>query len=419
VNERGFAIVNSASTDLPSAGSGETNGLLMKLALGRCATVAEFEAYLAETNGNRSTQANFAVIDTTGAAAIFETSGFEFWKYDANNPTDAPNGYIVKTNFAHHGDGSGGGYERYYRTAKLIEDFYTGDSLNHRSILRTQMRDFSDFNSDPVSVPFQQQWISTRPYGYIYTGVSICRSSTVSTAVIHGVLPYEPAFLSTMWTILGQPASSIAVPYWPVGLTPLTANGVSTAPLADKANEIKALLFDYSENTNYIDSYKLRDEQGNGLWAWTCPAEDSIFSETAELMNNWRINIPQMSTMLAAENDFANYTLSILNQALNGLITGGVIDDGEIIPKKSALHQNYPNPFNSSTIVSYDIINNSRVQVVVYNLLGQLVAELENESKLPGRYSIIWNPDDLAGGVYFIQLTTDNFRSIKRSIYIK
>lgn len=96
VNNKGFAILNSYSPDLPGGSTGYGNGSIMRYALGTCATVADFEELLTTTNQTgRTTQANFGVIDATGAAAIYETSGTQYWKYDANNIAQAPNGYVL------------------------------------------------------------------------------------------------------------------------------------------------------------------------------------------------------------------------------------------------------------------------------------------------------------------------------------
>jgi hypothetical protein len=277
VNEKGFAILNSLASDLPAGSSGLSNGAFMKKALGTCATVAAFRTLLDATNASgRKTHGNFAVLDSTGEAIMFEISGDTYWEFNTNDSLVAPEGYVIRTNFALNGNGiDGSGYERYLRSSNLIHSFRNGDSLNYRSIIRHQMRDFSDYDSNPVPVPFPDRWLSDRPYGYIYTGVSICRSSSVSATVIQGILPGEAPELTTMWALLGQPAASVAVPYWPVGYTPAAANGSNTAPLCDKSLQIKARLFDYSENSKYIDSYKLRDGHGGGIWAITFPAEDS------------------------------------------------------------------------------------------------------------------------------------------------
>jgi len=209
LNEHGFAIVNALSVDLPLGTSGPNNGVLMRDVLGKCRTVAEFQNYLDSANiTGRQTRGNIGVIDSTGAAVMFEIGDTVYWKFDAAN---SPNGYIIKTNFTINGGGSSG-IERFNRSTQLINNFYDGDSLNYRNIIRYQMRDFSDANSNPVPVPFPGHWVPGSPYGYVNCEKSICRHSSISAAVIHGVLPAEPAGFSTMWTILGQPATSVAIP---------------------------------------------------------------------------------------------------------------------------------------------------------------------------------------------------------------
>ena len=141
VNEKGFALLNATSSDLIAGSSGISPGSLMRYVLGNCATVADFQHFLDSTNvTGRQTATNIGVIDSTGAAAMFETAGFEYWKFDANDSTIAPNGYVLRTNFAFNGDAKNGlndgiySIERYRRTTKLIGDFYAGDSLSYKSI---------------------------------------------------------------------------------------------------------------------------------------------------------------------------------------------------------------------------------------------------------------------------------------------
>ncbi len=415
LNEHGFAIVNSQSSDLTAGSVGLSNGTLQRYALGNCATVEDFEALLDSTNvTQRQTQANFAVIDATGGAAIFETGGISFWKYDANDPGVAPHGYIVRTNFAFTGGGDAG-IERYRRSAQLISDFHAESSLDHRKILRTQMRDFSDIGSDPVPVPYPRQWRSDRPFGYIYTGYSICRSSSVSAAVIRGVLPDEPARLSTMWVILGQPATAVAVPYWPVGVTPPEADGPQTAPLCDSAIQVRSLLFDYTDNTSYIDSYKLRDAAGRGLWARTFMAEDSIFTAAEARLEEWRETTPTAEAMLAFEASLAGYTLSILQKSRADLAAAeperGIVD--------FLLRQNYPNPFRGETTVEFDMLRECRISITIYNVLGQEVAVLLDRVRPIGNHRIIWNAEDLASGLYIIRLKSENSVATRKALLLK
>ena len=434
VNEKGFAILNSASSDLEGGNSGTGNGVAMRLALGNCATVVDFERWLDSTNvTGRQTQANFAVLDSTGAAAIFETGGYEYWKFDANDSTIAPNGYVLRTNFAFNGDAQYGlhdglySIERYRRTTKLVGDFHAGDSLNYKSILRTQMRDFSDFDSEPVPVPYPRKWLSYRPFGYIYNYISICRSTSVSAAVIQGVLPGESAKLSILWTILGQPASGIALPYWPVGKTPSEADGYSTAPLGDIANQIRELLFDYAENTNYIDSYKLLDGNGGGLWTKTFPTEDSIFSIAETRLSQWRNGIFPVQEIMEAEKELAHFALITLQNAYHGMITAIAQEHSNSIPIQFSLFQNYPNPFNATTEIGFSIGEPCHVTLKIFNSLGQEAANLVSQNFMTGNYRTEWDATNLAGGIYFYQFQAQPidkasnfiFRDVKKLMLIK
>ncbi|MCD4691880.1 MAG: T9SS type A sorting domain-containing protein [Calditrichales bacterium] len=406
LNNAGFAILNSLASDLPISDSGLSNGALMRNALGNCASIAEFESFLNE-NDHGKTRGNFAVLDSSGAAAIFEISGYEYWEFDANDSLQAERGYILRTNFAVNGNGTdGSGYERFNRTSDLMDNFYMGDTLNYKSILRCQMRDFSDYNSDPVPVPFPDKWYSYRPYGYIYTNVSINRSSSVSAAVIQSILPGESELLSTMWTMLGSPAAAITVPYWPVGPTPTTANGSSTAPLCDISLDIRSELFDYAESQYYIDSYKLLDGEGGGLWTDLYPVEDSILIAGENWLNEWRTNGVNTAEMLNIQQTYAEYAYNSLQQSYTNMMSG-IPQSEAIFIQDFSLEQNYPNPFNPSTNITYRLSNAGYVSIKIYNILGREIQTLVAEHKAAGRYQISWDAaakGGLASGIFFCRL---------------
>ena len=391
-------------------------------ALGTCRSVIEFEALLDSTNiTGRRTHSNFAVIDASGAAALYETAGTQYWKYDANDTSQAPNGYVLRTNFSLTG-GDDYGIERFNRTVKLVSDFHNGDSLNFRSIIRTQMRDFSDENSNKIDIPYNAQWDPSYPYGYISIDFSICRTSSRSAAVIQGILSDEPPELSTMWTILGQPAAAVAVPYWPVGEIPAAANGEDTAPLCDIAIELKSLLFDLPDlfYPRLMNTWLLRNNEGTGIWGKTYPAEDSIFSVTDSLLVVWRSGSFSPAEMLLTENKLANYALHTLNSCYNSVVS---VNDQKSLSGPAGswymLNQNYPNPFNPSTMINYQLPITNYVDLSVYNLLGQKVATLVNKRQPAGHYQIEWDASGFAGGVYYCRIKAGNFLQTRKMIYLK
>ncbi|MBK7380035.1 MAG: T9SS type A sorting domain-containing protein [Ignavibacteriales bacterium] len=110
-------------------------------------------------------------------------------------------------------------------------------------------------------------------------------------------------------------------------------------------------------------------------------------------------------------------------EAVLSLITD-VEDNNIVTPASFNLAQNFPNPFNPSTIISFDIPADAFVKLKVYNILGQEVAQLVNETKTAGKYQVNWNGTDNAGnkvtsGVYLYRLKANDFTSTRKMILTK
>lgn len=84
-----------------------------------------------------------------------------------------------------------------------------------------------------------------------------------------------------------------------------------------------------------------------------------------------------------------------------------------------ALEQNYPNPFNPSTLISYSIPQNSFVTLKVYDIIGNEVATLINQSQSAGKYDVRFDASNLSNGVYIYSIKTNNFTSTKKMMLIK
>ena len=332
VNEKGFAIINTLSTDLPMERDGLQlhNGSFMVHALQQCATVEEFEELLRETNDTgRMTNTNYGVLDATGAAAFFETAGHEYWRYDAD---DREKGYVLRTNFAINGERQDGrtpySMDRFLQTDELMREFYRTDKIDFEEIIKGQVRSFGDPEGNLVPLPFTESIEGHEP-GYFPHSSSINRNSTVSFAVIQGVLPGEDPRLSTMWTILGQPSTGVTVPYWPVGDTPQEADGPETAPLNDAANRIRAELYDVDLTASeggrrvrplYINTQALQDADGEGIWSVLLPAEDAILAESRGALERWRASGVDADEMLETEARMARRALEAIRQAYEYLM---------------------------------------------------------------------------------------------------
>lgn len=79
----------------------------------------------------------------------------------------------------------------------------------------------------------------------------------------------------------------------------------------------------------------------------------------------------------------------------------------------------YPNPFNPFTNILFTIPITSKVNIVVYDILGREITTLVNEEKLPGNYEVKFDGSNLASGVYFYRLQAGSFSDAKKFILLK
>jgi hypothetical protein len=105
-------------------------------------------------------------------------------------------------------------------------------------------------------------------------------------------------------------------------------------------------------------------------------------------------------------------------------LTVGVSENVEKVPTRFALFQNYPNPFNPETQIRYQVPEKAHVRLRILNLLGEEVAALVDEEKIPGYYSVTWGGTDrtgrrVASGVYLYRLEAGTFVDVKKMVVIK
>ena len=99
-------------------------------------------------------------------------------------------------------------------------------------------------------------------------------------------------------------------------------------------------------------------------------------------------------------------------------------DENQIIPNKHSLRQNYPNPFNPITNIAYSIPETEKVNLSIFNIKGQIVKTLVNETKQSGYYSVRWNGTNnsgikVASGLYFYKLSAGKTILNKKMILLK
>jgi photosystem II stability/assembly factor-like uncharacterized protein len=90
-----------------------------------------------------------------------------------------------------------------------------------------------------------------------------------------------------------------------------------------------------------------------------------------------------------------------------------------LLPNEYSLMQNYPNPFNPNTVIEYSIPQSGFVTLEIYNLLGEKVASLVNGMQEAGRYEINFDASNFASGIYFYNLKSGSFNSVKKMLLMK
>jgi hypothetical protein len=124
------------------------------------------------------------------------------------------------------------------------------------------------------------------------------------------------------------------------------------------------------------------------------------------------------------------YTYKISDVALDGTETmynseaTATPKAGRDLPRTYALYQNSPNPFNPTTEIRYALPEKAYVSLKIYNPMGQEVITLVDGEKEAGWHTVSWSGTDnrnrqVASGIYFYRLQTDDFSATKKMVFLK
>ena len=253
VNDRGFAVMNTASYNLApdTAGLRDREGVIMTSALGRCRSVGDFARLLDSLPRPLGVQANFGVLDSTGAGAYFETSDTGYVRFDL--PADS---VLIRTNFSVAGCcGEGLGIARYEAAKHLFEPHMADRNFSPRLLTDTLSRSFYD-SGRGVDLLSQTSLAEV-----IDRGDFIPRRSTSASIAI------EPGVEPTMWVILGYPPLSVAQPVTlnniPAEMRPTLAGARS--PLSNRNVRLRNRLFSRRNGQWVLSLSKIRNFSNHSI----------------------------------------------------------------------------------------------------------------------------------------------------------
>ncbi len=310
-NEKGFVIMNTSSSNLitnPRDSKKKNNGILMKRALDICITVQDFVNMLdTVTLGNKYASSHYGIIDAQGGAAYVEVKydgKMQYWVYDVNNPSLAPDGYMIYTNWSKNGvEDMGGGYIRYESASKIFAEGLPGKEFSPRwifdhcsrsyynSLTGVDYRALVDAGIDPGT-------------GFIPDSDYIPRITTYVSTVAQGVKKGEDPLLTTLWTALGYPPTSVAIPFWVAGgmegLNMLIrgndnnhnslAIGENNSIICDLSLKLKTQVFPIvrGHGPGYLNFSLLYNTKGTGYIQQLSPVEEAIYQMGCEQLEKWR-----------------------------------------------------------------------------------------------------------------------------------
>ena len=125
------------------------------------------------------------------------------------------------------------------------------------------------------------------------------------------------------------------------------------------------------------------------------------------------------------EDPFAGNLYWLSGCVIDGVVYGDTsltivsVDDPDPPLKEYVLEQNYPNPFNPITNINFYIPVRTNVQLKIYDILGNEVAEIVNGEEDVGSHQVVFDGAELSSGIYFYRLIAESYVKTKKMILIK
>jgi C1A family cysteine protease len=156
----------------------------------------------------------------------------------------------------------------------------------------------------------------------------------------------------------------------------------------------------------------------NNSYAWPMAA-DSNSNETGKTwMSETGLTGSWTDLGIAKEDDVG------IRIRTSPVLALGVDDESGALPDGFELATNYPNPFNPSTTIAYTLSTRSEVDITIYNLLGQQVRTLVDETQRAGEYEVEWDGRTNSGGttatgVYIYRINTGEYSQSRKMLLLK
>ena len=95
------------------------------------------------------------------------------------------------------------------------------------------------------------------------------------------------------------------------------------------------------------------------------------------------------------------------------------INIDKTIENNTVLHQYSPNPFKYRTTFNYSLGVDGFIELEIHDQYGNFITKLVSENQTTGNYSVNWEANDIAAGIYFYSLKVNGITWVNKAIKIK
>ncbi len=133
------------------------------------------------------------------------------------------------------------------------------------------------------------------------------------------------------------------------------------------------------------------------------------FNALGDLYINSILTLPSGDIMFAGYGELAQFPVEAdiymirTDSVLNSPPLIGIHNEGNFVPETYSLNA-FPNPFNPETNISFMLPQRSKMKLILYDLLGRVIAVILDSELDIGKHEVHWRPKNLSSGVYFLQL---------------
>ncbi|MGH1365445.1 MAG: FlgD immunoglobulin-like domain containing protein [Calditrichia bacterium] len=158
------------------------------------------------------------------------------------------------------------------------------------------------------------------------------------------------------------------------------------------------------------------------------PDEDVVgtFQPSPDFLSGFSGALPDGNWILTVSDELGPFSGSFDSWGIKVYMDRptGIGDEDGMIPSTTYLHANYPNPFNPETTLRYDLQSSARVELTIFNLLGQKIRTLVSGKQGAGNYSVKWdgraeNNKQVASGVYIFRLKAGEFVQTRKMMLLR